>query len=355
MTDIHEFGITPITCHAFNKDRTQVAISPNSNEVHVYAKTNGKWTCLHILTKHDLRVTSIDWAPNSNRIVSCAADRNAYVWTCVNNQWKPTLVLLRINRAATCVKWSPLENKFAVGSGASLDWHPNNCLLACGSTDFKARVFSGYIKEVDQKPTATPWGTKMNLGNLMAEFSNGGGGWVHSTTFSDSGNQLLWIGHDSSISIVDATKGMQVTTNKTMLLPFLSAIWVTEKSIVVAGHDCCPILFRHDNDKLTMVEKFDKSQKKEAGGLSAMKKFRDLDKRGATTESRDTVLETVHQNTINQILIHTGDKSSVSKFSTVGVDGKMVIWDVKKLINIPFKQTGYIVAEVEPILTSGKA
>ena len=69
-------------------------------------------------------------------------------------------------RAATCVKWSPEENKFAVGSGArlisvcyfeqehdwwvakhikkpirstitALDWHPNNVLLAAGSTGFK--------------------------------------------------------------------------------------------------------------------------------------------------------------------------------------------------------------------------
>ena len=71
-------------------------------------------------------------------------------------------------RAATCVKWSPEENKFAVGSGArlisvcyfeqehdwwvakhikkpirstitALDWHPNNVLLAAGSTGFKVQ------------------------------------------------------------------------------------------------------------------------------------------------------------------------------------------------------------------------
>ncbi len=56
----------------------------------------------------------------SNRIVTCASDRNAYVWTLKDGVWKPTLVLVRINRAATCVKWSPLENKFALGSGAKL-------------------------------------------------------------------------------------------------------------------------------------------------------------------------------------------------------------------------------------------
>lgn len=67
-----------------------------------------------------LFVVGIDWAPKSDRIVTCGADRNAYVWSQKEGVWKPTLVILRINRAATFVKWSPLENKFAVGSGARL-------------------------------------------------------------------------------------------------------------------------------------------------------------------------------------------------------------------------------------------
>ncbi len=36
-------------------------------------------------------------------------------------------------------------------------------------------MFSAYIKEVDEKPASTNWGKKMTFGNLMAEFSNGGG------------------------------------------------------------------------------------------------------------------------------------------------------------------------------------
>ena len=149
-------------------------------------------------------ITAIDWAPQSNRIVTSSQDRNAYVWQEQPDPetgklaWKPTLVLLRINRAATDVKWSPREDKFAVSSGAryatlcfqkiylvkdltfsaiaicsfdsennwwvskllkkpirstvlSVDWHPNNVLLAAGSADMKARVFSAYIKEVDDR------------------------------------------------------------------------------------------------------------------------------------------------------------------------------------------------------------
>lgn len=125
-------------------------------------------------------ITSIDFATNTNRIVTCSQDRNAYVWTNEGGVWKPGLVLLRINRAATFVRWSPNEEKFAVASGArciavcyfeedndwwaskhlkkpirstvcSLDWHPNSVLLASGSADMKARVFSSFIKGLDKK------------------------------------------------------------------------------------------------------------------------------------------------------------------------------------------------------------
>lgn len=33
----------------------------------------------------------------------------------------------------------------------SLDWHPNNILLAAGSADMKARVFSAWIKDIESK------------------------------------------------------------------------------------------------------------------------------------------------------------------------------------------------------------
>ena len=159
-------------------------------------------------SQHTQTVTSIDWSPVNDYIVTCAQDRNAYVWTPVKKDgkdtWEPSLVILRINRAATCVKWSPdgegspgtgaaemrsnlfpcsaasrkknqypphplsAGKKFAVGSGArvisvcyfekeqnwwvskhikkpirstvlSLDWHPDNILLAAGTSGFKTR------------------------------------------------------------------------------------------------------------------------------------------------------------------------------------------------------------------------
>lgn len=305
----------------------------------------------------------IDWAPKTNRIVTCAVDRNAYVWTQgEDKKWKPTLVLLRINRAATCVKWSPQENKFAVGSGArlisvcyfesendwwvskhckkpikstitALDWHPNNVLLLAGSTDYKVRIFSAYIKDIEQQPSPTLWGTKMPLGQLMAEFknSNAGGGWIHGVSFSSDGNKICWVGHDSAINIAVATSnGPIVTKLKTEFLPFLACVWVSPNAIVAAGHSCEPLLYKVDGEKLSFAGKLEQGTRKGDGELSAMARFRKLDNQ-ARAESFDTVLNTTHQNSITCVCIYDGDKECTKKISTSGMDNQLVVWDLKTL------------------------
>ncbi|KAK2117165.1 Actin- protein 2/3 complex subunit 1A [Saguinus oedipus] len=240
----------------------QIALSPNNHEVHIYKKNGSQWVKAHELKEHNGHITGIDWAPKSDRIVTCGADRNAYVWSQKDGIWKPTLVILRINRAATFVKWSPLENKFAVGSGARLISvcyfeSENDCLSAVerpdmidkkkelvktDNTNYKGptfilsypchrdwtvglrvqslltphlpplafSVFSAYIKEVDEKPASTPWGSKMPFGQLMSEFGGSGtGGWVHGVSFSASGSRLAWVSHDSTVSVADASKSVQ--------------------------------------------------------------------------------------------------------------------------------------------------
>uniref|UniRef100_A0A2I2YGB1 Actin related protein 2/3 complex subunit 1A n=1 Tax=Gorilla gorilla gorilla TaxID=9595 RepID=A0A2I2YGB1_GORGO len=181
---LHQFLLEPITYRVWNRDHTQIALSSNNHQVHIYKKNgNGsRWVKAHEL--------------KNDRIITCGKD---------DGVCKPTLVILRINCA------SPLGNKFAVGSGArfisvcyfesendwwvskhikkpirstvlSLDCHPNNVLLAAGSCDFKCRLFSACIKEVDdrdEKPVSMHWGSKMPFGQLI-----GTGGWVHRVSFS---------------------------------------------------------------------------------------------------------------------------------------------------------------------------
>ena len=366
---ISRFGVAPISTHCWSGDKNFLSFSMNNEEVSVMKRGDGpgKWDTSSILNQHDLLVTGIDWAPKTNRIVTCSADRNAYVWNLdVDGTWKHTLVLLRINRAATCVKWSPEENKFAVGSGArlisvchfesendwwvakhirkpikstitALDWHPNNCLLAAGSSGFKMRVYSAYVKEIEKQPDETSWGDETPFQNPIVEFSNSlqGGGWVHSVSFSGDGNRLAWVSHDSSISVADATRQMEVFRLKTEHLPFLSCLWISPDTIVAAGYGSygyAPSIFKvHASNQVEFVSELEVT-KRDSTDTALKGKIKNIWK--DRTYKDDTVLPTTHQGQISCIQIHAGTKYNAKKISTSGGDGKIVVWDltaIKKL------------------------
>ena len=40
-------------------------------------------------------------------------------------------------------------------------------------------------------------------------------------------------------------------------------------------------------------------------------------------------IESTHQNVIGQVAIHSGNKSNVTVFSTAGMDGVLVLWDLQ--------------------------
>uniref|UniRef100_A0A3B5R4L9 Actin related protein 2/3 complex, subunit 1B n=1 Tax=Xiphophorus maculatus TaxID=8083 RepID=A0A3B5R4L9_XIPMA len=331
----HSFLLEPISCHAWNKDRTQIALCPNNHEVHIYKKDGTKWTKIHELKEHNGQVTGIDWAPDSNRIVTCGADRNAYVWTLKEGSWKPTLVILRINRAARCVKWSPKENKFAVGSSSRL-------ISICYFEQENDWVFSAYIKEVEEKPGPTPWGSKMPFGEVLFESggtggaapsSSGGGGWVHSVCFSHSGNRLAWTSHDSTVSVAEGGKTGTVSSLSSETLPLLCVTFITENSLVAAGHDCYPMLYVYDgaNASLTFGGKLDVPKQAASKDISARERFKNLDRRASETQSTDKDLNTLHKNSISQMSVLEGGRNQCTKFCTTGMDGGMGIWDVKSL------------------------
>jgi len=407
---VFQLAQVPLSCHSFNASHDRLAVSLSSNDAVIYEFQDGEWKPEETLAEHDKTITSIDWGRLTNRIVTCSQDRNAYVWTEVPDPtsprrlvWKPTLVLLRINRAATYVRWSPKEDKFAVASGdraiaicsfdsendwwvskllkkpirstvLSVDWHPNNVLLAAGSADNKARVLSAYIKDVDKRPTPTVWGDKLPFNTVCGEYGNPTGGWVHSVGFSPSGDVLAFASHDSSITVIYPSSNT-IFHVRTPSLPFVTLTWTSEEGLIAAGHDCQPTLFKgsaHNGWK--MIASLDDASSRSAtlsptatgssasgsvgrssvGRLNneAFNRFKNADSRGATgaggvgstglvgagfpgspggmlaVQSGGDLL-TVHQNTITSVRPYTvGADGSVSRVSTSGVDGRLVIWQV---------------------------
>ncbi|EPQ29880.1 uncharacterized protein PFL1_02553 [Pseudozyma flocculosa PF-1] len=421
---VHQLSLGPLTAHAFNADRSKVAVSPNSNEVFIYAASPSGWTLEHTLSEHDKLVTGIDWAPQSNRLVTCSQDRNAYVWQLTPDAqtgaqvWKPTLVLLRLNRAATFVRWSPNEDKFAVASGArivsicsfeedndwwvakhikrplrstilSLDWHPNNVLLAAGCADMKARVFSAFIKGIDAKPPPSVWGERLPFGTVCGEYGTPAGGWVHGVSFSPSGDALAFVGHDSSLTVVypsgPETAPHAVHVVRSPTLPYVTLTFISETQLIAAGHDCQPVLFEGDvSSGWTLVKSLDTAGAAAAKGAppppppkapglgagagvgrlnnEAFNRFKSADSRGSSSSpsaaaggagagagagaggggsiaghlgavagasvGADGELHTTHQNTITSVRPYSGGRDAVESISTSGVDGRLCIFAV---------------------------
>ncbi|EFY90954.1 actin related protein 2/3 complex subunit [Metarhizium acridum CQMa 102] len=354
--EVHHLFHNPIADHSFSADHGTLAVARDSY-VELYGRVGNAFKLKDELKGHDKTVTSVDIAPHSGRI---RIDRNALVWEPSPTGYKPTLVLLRISRAATFVRWSPSETKFAVGSGdrviaicyfeeendwwvskhlkkpirstiTSVAWHPNSVLLAAGSTDAHARVFSSFIKGVDAKPEPSVWGERLPFNTVCGEFLNNSAGWVHSVAFSPSGDSLAFAAHDSSVTVVYPSGPEQppraILTVSTQLLPFKSLIWKNEDEIIAAGYDCEAFRFKGGESGWQLAGPVE-PKGRDAGAQreeSALNMFRQMDLKGKVKD--DTQLKTIHQNTITTLRPFESSGGQVTKFSSSGVDGRIVIWN----------------------------
>ncbi|KAG0563649.1 hypothetical protein M758_8G046600 [Ceratodon purpureus] len=360
-----------ITCHAWNADMSMVAICPNNNEVHIYKASvspNAVWERVYVLDKHEQLVSGIDWAPKSNKIVTCSHDRNSYVWSLEGNEWQATLVILRLNRAATSVEWGPQENKFAVGSGAktvcvcyfeednnwwvsklirkkhhstitSVAWHPNNVLLATTSTDSKCRIFSAFIKGVDARKDATTAFGDVKFGEELIQLDLACC-WSFGAHWSPSGNSLAYVGHDSTIHFVtDVGPTPRARSLSLRHLPLRDVLFLSETRLVAGGFDCNPMLFGSDkNGVWEFISFLDEVKppaetKTDTMFAAAKGKFKWL---GSENPSEESTLSTTHESCITMIrplvpLSERHPENPMTLFSTSGLDGRVVIWDLNNV------------------------
>ena len=350
-----------ITCHAWNKDKTQLAVCPNNNTVVIFKKPateDGTWERIATLSEHDALVTDIAWAPTTNRILTTSQDRNAYVWTKEGGgEWKPMLVILRITAAATSVQWSPDEQKFAVGSGArtvpicyfeaennfwvskmlkghmstiqAVAWHPNTPVVATACTDFKCRIFSAYLKNVDGKAVSTPWGDNPKFGTLFYEVESSG--WVRNVAFSPDGATLAFCSHNATVSFVDVVSGASPQVVRLSDLPLTSLLFLPDGSLVGAGHCYDPLLLARSGSGWAVVGKLvgKVAEKATTGNFAnARNMFATQTAQGQSTKERQTdTITSAHQNQVCGIqLFGSSFGATMAEFTTSALDGKVVFW-----------------------------
>lgn len=352
-----------------------LAVCPNSSEIWIYEgchnPDSSTWTKKWVLTEHDLVVTSIDWSPVTNKIVSCAHDRNAFVWTFnpEEGKWDPALVILRINRAALDAQWSLDGNKFAVGSGAKcvpicnyeeenswwiskmikkpgnagsnknamfklsvkcLAWHPNNELIATGATDFHTRVFSATIEGLDGGADHGFLGGRQPFGHLL--YIRRSTGWVEAVAWSPSGNVLAACGHDATIAITNFETGAPVEHTVALSgLPCTSAQFLADDTLVAAGYEFKPMLITQSgaggswefNQFLDKEKKAATGARKTSDFASARSLFESKVSRGQDLAKKSDKLLTKHENAVTD-MVNMGS----GFVSTVATDGKLVIWNM---------------------------
>lgn len=113
---------------------------------------------------------------------------------------------------------------------------------------------------------------------------------------------------------------------------------------MAAGHDCQPVLFQGSDRGWNTIGSLDDTSAPKAGASrlgagvgrlnsAAFNTFRNADFRGqgGSTDgasSNESELMTVHQNTITSVRAYEGSPQQVTKVSTSGLDGKLVIWNV---------------------------
>ena len=227
-------------------------------------------------------------------------------------------------------------------------WHPSSQLIATASSDFRCRVFSAFISDVD-KGTSGIFGETdaTNFGDLLAEF-DASHGWVESCAWSPNGLKLAYVGHDSSVSVVEfdpkkpGTKPSSQTI-KEKDLPATQVLFLSDDLLVTAGHTFNPTLYvdKKSSKGWSFLDVCDakqasekKDEKKQSGFSNARSMWANRTNKGQTTSASDKAsVWTKHSNSILDLKPY-GDTqwtTAVDAFSSCGMDGRVVVWRLRDL------------------------
>lgn len=353
-----------ISVAAINATGTQIAFSPNNHRVFIAtcdpSKDCGGWTITHALeAAHSQPISGIAWHGETNKILTCAHDRTAFVWDfdAGSKRWIPTVVMLDavMTKGCTDCAFSPSGERIIIASAheavavgkysKSLLWytckfctphaasvttlapHPtDDKVLVSGSTDSTVRFTC-----ID---TGKPKTGEPIFGQELQRFNVGA--WVHSVVFLPSGNSVVAALHSSQIvffsgeAVGSWAKTFTLSTNG---LPFRRLAALNDTAVVAAGFDFYPAKIEQKAANSWKIVSEGKQPKAAAVELSETEKARLRFQNEATLGQKDAVElpKTRHSNTISAV-ISLPASSKPYAFMTCAVDGRVECWKDADLI-----------------------
>jgi hypothetical protein len=153
------------------------------------------------------------------------------------------------------------------------------------------------------RPGPTAFGSKLPFGAQLGEYLSAG--WVHAVDWSPSGNRMVFVGHDSTVTFVDVTNGApgDVQAIRVSELPFMSVRFVDENNAVAAGHSNYPVLFSNNGGTWAYVRNLDEQKAagatKAAGARAAFQMFQSKVETGQESKTAEAI--TKHKSTISYV------------------------------------------------------
>eukprot|EP01029_Cantina_marsupialis_P029133 TRINITY_DN779845_c0_g1_i1.p1 TRINITY_DN779845_c0_g1~~TRINITY_DN779845_c0_g1_i1.p1 ORF type:complete len:398 (-),score=110.77 TRINITY_DN779845_c0_g1_i1:77-1270(-) len=365
------------SCHAWNADRSMLAISPNDNTVEIYSNCQDvdpkKWVKSFVLDDHKMVVSGIDWHPKTNKIVTCSHDRRVviYDFNKTTQTWESSYGDGLIRRACLAVKWAPNGKKFAVATAdqfihigvrekdelgdvvwpidpkkmaktssniysiLDLAWHPSGDFVGLAYADRQCTVAGGSAQNAKSKSHETFGESKFGSECCVFESES----FVESVCWSPNGLRMAFASHDSTVTIVHFPNGAGEEVVRSLVLkclPVRALLFIDEDTILAGGHDMNPILLRFTGSEWNVIGFIDREEEKKSSKMSAFgsahKMFQQKTAFGTTSASVLKARNTQHKGTIIQILPHKlSEDGSILSVSSLDEAGSMVLWDVSSV------------------------
>ena len=306
------FLLEGISCVAFNKDFTQVALSKKDNLIYIYSIKDimkpDTWKLLYTLDSHFQYISGLDWCPATNRLLSCSYDKTSFVWEFSDKKWNPNNVVATTKLGYLCCKWNKRGDKFCEGTsakqlligyfnkksnwwmGVNIKAHkssvvtceidPTSLFVLSGSTDLRIYVSSCYLPKVDDqflndstKPLA------QEFGQVIYEFKTNC--WVNSVAWLPSGNLGIVAGQDATISVINYSE-QKSDVIRCKHSPATSLIPISDTSFLAVCYDRNIIEYGKEGDswkiKKTITEKGSGTQQKAKSSIvsAQLEKFQKM-------------------------------------------------------------------------------